>query len=223
MARPAFISDNLSEPRGSTPHHHPRGIIRLYAELSSRGRGYTIRMPSLVTVDQIREHIETDVTDAGVQRYIDEADFEIVTRYGAHTGTVIEYFTPGAGDAMIFTTRPVGAVSMIVETTRGVTGDEELTISANDYIVDGRRQIRRIGGGDNPGTYWAPRVKVVYTPVADTAKRVGVLIDLVRLACRYDAASSTKLGDVSINHVDYALERERLLYRLQPTPLGMWA
>ena len=180
-------------------------------------------MTALLTVDQLREHIDTDVTDAGLQRLLDEADFDIVKRYGAHTGTVIEYFTCGAGDSCLYTTRPIGSVSQIIETDRGINGDVETTLSANDYLNDGVRQLRRISGGANSASYWAPRVKVTYTPSGDSARRLVVTIDLVRLACRYDAAASTSLGDVSISHVDYALERERILARLQPTPFGMWA
>lgn len=180
-------------------------------------------MSALLTVDQLREHIDTDVTDAGIQRLLDEADFDIVQRYGAHTGTVIEYFTCGPADPLIFTTRKISAITEIVETNRGVNGDEETTLDASDYLNDGSRQLRRVSGGTNSASYWSPRVKVTYTPISDTARRTSVTIDLVRLACRYDAASSTSLGDVSISHVDYALERERILARLQPTPMGMWA
>lgn len=177
----------------------------------------------LITVDQLREHIETDVTDAGLQRYLDDADAEIVQRYGPHTGTVTEYFTPGAGDVFIFTSRRIGTITSIVETSRGYNGDEDVTLTALDYVKEGQRQLRRLTGGDNEASYWASRVRVTYTPTGEVAKRTAATIDLVRLACRYDAASSTKLGDVSINHVDYALERERILARLQPTPFGMWA
>lgn len=180
-------------------------------------------MAPLLTVDQLREHIETDVTDAALQRYLDTADYEIVEAFGANTGTVIEYFTPGALDCLIFTVRKIASVSAIVETTRGPAGDTETTLASNDYVVDGNRQIRRLATGTNGASYWAERTKVTYTPTSESAKRIGVTIDLVRLSCRYEAASSTKLGDVSINHVDYAQERQRILRRLQPGPLGIWA
>jgi len=178
---------------------------------------------ALLTVDQLREHIETDVTDAAMQRYLDAADFDLTDRYGSHVGTLIEYFTGAGADCLVFTTRKIDTITEIVETSRGIDGDLETTLAGDDYIAEGSRQIRRLSNGTNGASYWAPRVKVSYTPLGDTAKRIGTTIDLVRLAVRYEAASSVKLGDVSVNHVDYNLERERILARLQPTVMGYWA
>ena len=171
---------------------------------------------SLLTTTEIRQHIETDLLDAALQLRIDEAEAEIIARYGAHSAARTERFTPGPADEYIWTSRPIGAVTSIKERYYGTMGETEITLVAdNDYFIESERQIRRKIGGSYPSTMWRGLVTVVFTPAtADDARRKGVLIDLVKLALRYEGAQSTSMGDASVSHVDYPLERQRILSRL---------
>lgn len=174
-------------------------------------------MPSLLTTDEIREHVETDLEDTALQMRIDEAEADIVRVAGPHAGPVTERFTPGPGDAYLFVSRPIdtGQPVTIVESGTTFTGEDEVTLTADDYEIEGLLQVRRREGGVWSSTSWSTRTAVTYTPVADTPRRKGVLVDLVKLIVAYQGVQSASLGDVSVNHVDYERERARILRRLK--------
>lgn len=167
---------------------------------------------SLITTVQAREHIETDLSDAALQRLIDDAEADIVDRFGAHydAETPLEITCMGGG-RMIRFNRPVSDISGVIETVSGV----ETELSANDYeLWYGGRILKRRATGDNPSYYWQGTVTIEYKPVDDTARRIRVLIDLVRLACRYQAVQNEKVGDYSVSNLDYDQERIKLLNSL---------
>lgn len=182
-------------------------------------------MTALVTASDVREHVETDLSDTALDRLIADADAEIVRSFGAHTGTVTERFTPGPSDERIWTARPIASITSITETYVNASGESPVTLAVTDYEVEGDREIRRTAGGTNSSSEWRGIVTVVYTPSAttETARRKRVTIDLVRLACRYEGASASKAGDFSVNHVDYERERSRLLRRLSKPLTGFIA
>ena len=169
---------------------------------------------SLLTPDDIRQHIDTDLGNEALQRLIDDAEDDIVRAYGPTTGTVTERFTPGPGDAWIFTSRPISAITSITELRSTYAGETDVTLGSADYVLEGTRQIRRKQGGTNSASSWGPLTTIVYTPADDTDRRKRVLIDLVRLALRYDATRSGSVGDTSVTHLEYEAERTRLLTRL---------
>lgn len=167
-------------------------------------------MTALIDVDDVRAHIETDKTDAALEQLIDDADAEIVARFGVHTAAITETITPGTTDRFVFTQRPISALTSVTE--------DDVVLTASDYDRTGLMSLERVDG------YWGTRVVLVYTPVSDDARRVRVSIDLVRLALAYDAIASGSAGDVSVNHVaSYQAERESLLTTLQTSFLGSFA
>lgn len=173
-------------------------------------------MPSLLTTDEIREHVETDLEDTALQLRIDEAEADIVRLFGAHTGAVTERFTPGPDDPYLFVSRDIdaGQAIVITETRNTYAGETAVVLAASDYAIEGDRQIRRKEGGTNSATSWAHMTAVTYTPADESARRKGVLIDLVKLACAYQAVQKAEIGDVTVWHVDYARERNAILRRL---------
>lgn len=175
---------------------------------------------ALLTATEIREHVDTDLGDTALDRLLADADAEIVRRYGAHTANQVETFTPPPGSTTIMLDRPVSAVVSVVETEED---ESDTTLAASDYELQSERTLRRKGDGTNPASTWAPIVVVTYTPDSDNARRIGVTIDLVKLAVQYQAAQSVSVGDVSISHVDHARERETILRRLAPSIMGVWA
>lgn len=181
-------------------------------------------MPSLLSTDEIREHVETDLSDEALQLRIDEAEADIVRLFGANTGAVSERFTPGPGELYLFTSRPIdtGETITIVETWDGPAGETDVTLAASDYEVEGSTQIRRKQGGMWSSGSWAVMVSVMYTPIGTNARRKGVLVDLVKLAVAYQGVQSSTLGDVAVGHVDYARERNGILRRLVSVS-GMFA
>lgn len=176
----------------------------------------------LVTPPIAREHLETDLSDTALQRLIDDADGDVVRCAGEHPAagvTVTETFAPAVGDRLILLGRVADpAQPLVVTETRAdvIGGESPTTLPAEAYALSGRL-LRRVGTG------WAGIVSVTYTPASDDlARRRRVILDLVKLAIRYEAARSYTLGDVSVSAVDYEGERQRILGVLAP-PMGRFA
>ncbi len=163
---------------------------------------------ALLTVPQLREHVETPLPDAAVQRLLDDAEAAITAQVGP-VGTVSE--TIEGGYSTLILSRPVGAITSI--TANGTT------LAANDYRA-GSYVLTRLGTGTNPASYWAGSVVVTYTPVADTATRQRVQVELVRLALTYNPGlTSETIGDWSQSFAtgsgyNYQIEREAILATL---------
>lgn len=170
-------------------------------------------MPPLLIEADVRTHVETDLTAPALQRLIDDADAAIVSRFGAHAsaGTVTERHSGYVLD--LFPFRPVGAVTTITERS----GSTDTVLAVNDWesLLDGRA-LRRLGTGTNQRGSWAERVTIVYTPKNDDAQRKRILVDLVKLANRYEAVKSENAGDYSAVSADYQDEREAILAELAP-------
>lgn len=168
-------------------------------------------MPTLLAPADVRGHVETDLGDPALQRLLDDADAEIVKRYGPHAGNVSEVIDGREG--LIFLSRPVAAIVSITETT-GVT---DRVLAVNDYRSwFGGRALERLDSGTNGAEEWAERVTVVYTPSSDQAQRIRVELDLVKLAIEYDAITAETTGDYSRTMPNYTEERDALLAQLQP-------
>ena len=175
-------------------------------------------MPSLLTTDEIREHIETDLADTALQRLIDDAEAEIIQRYGAHAegGTVTEQHVVRSGERWIYPRRDVDVGAGIVVTRQHLGSSDVTTAEASEYVVDTGGAIRLLATGP-----WSDQlVTITYTPPTDAPRRKRVLVDLVRIAVRYDALSSSSLGDVSVSHLGYEQERSRVLSRLSSFASG---
>lgn len=176
-----------------------------------------------LTVTQIRELVETDLIDSALQRIVNDAHEMILEYHGPHTGDVTERFLPGSGDTFIFTKRRITSVTSIKETYTGNLGETVNTLAASDYALESGRQIRRKIGGTYPRSFWAPMVTVTYSPADELVRRQRVLVDLVRLGVRYEAAQMTQTGDSRIQHVDVEVERSKILRRLDATGVGGFA
>lgn len=175
---------------------------------------------ALLSVPELREHVETDLPDSAVQALIDDADAEIVRRYGPHRDAAnpLSIRLMG-GHKFLFLTRPIETVDSITETAGGV----ETELAADDYRVwyEGFALQRR-SDGTNVASVWGEEVVIAYVPQDDTAIRQRVAIDLVRLAVQYQALRNERVGDYNAAHVDYREERELLLAAIQdPRALGV--
>lgn len=178
-------------------------------------------MPTLIDPVTLRLHVETDLHDPELQRLLDDADDEIVSRYGPHAGDVTEDIdTRGAG--LIFPSRPATAITSLTEYTLRTDLAGVLLNPANDYrLLQGGRVIERLQGGANSALSWGQRIVLVYSPTSETARRKRLEIDLVKLALRYDAVVQESIGDYSARDADdYQKERERLIGSLRAGRIG---
>lgn len=164
---------------------------------------------SLITIAQLKEHTETDLSDSALQRIIDSQEAEITSKYGPHD-TQIQVFEPKF-KKVLYPYRKVSSITQIIERI----GDTDTTLAADDYEVtaDGAR-IDRLGTGTNPATYWGDRITVTYVPVGESAKRVQVLIDLCKLTIAYTAIDEESVGDYKSKTKRYHKERLEILTTL---------
>lgn len=173
---------------------------------------------TLLTPAELRTHVETDLPDAAIQRLLDSAEATIVDAAGA-PGKRTEHFTamghPHGRDTILTLSLPVDSIDSVVE-RESPQNSTSVTLSANDYLVRGRRELIRLTDGDNPRRYWAPDVQVTYMRVADTDARVRAQIDLVKLAIQYAGVESERYGDVQIGHGSLTAGDERVRAALRP-------
>jgi hypothetical protein len=166
---------------------------------------------SLLTVAQMRTHLETGLTDEALQRLLDAEESEIVARYGAHTSATETL--PGNGEWLILGRTPSSITSVTETETDNATAT---VLAANDYRLWAGGQLERLSTGTNGRYYWAPLVQVVYVPQDANDQRRAALVKLVTLSAAYTGtkAESIGSGDYSVTAADYTAERERILRSL---------
>ena len=169
--------------------------------------------PRLVTADQVREHIGSNSTDTDelLTRLIEEADAEVVSRYGPHKidGPVTEVH-PG-GSFRLFPHRAVKEIAKVTETD----GNVSVVLSDDDYRSwYGGRMLQRLADGSHPRSCWGERVELEFTPVDDDAQRRMAIIRLVQLGLPYSGLQSESVGPYRAQNLDYAKEREAILKQL---------
>jgi len=173
-------------------------------------------MATILSVAEVRDHVETDLIDDALTRLIEDADEEIIARGGAAAS--YPYDTPGGG-ARIVLPRKASAIVSISE--RILNTDYALAAADYSLFSDGRTLERRVDG-TYPSSFWRGHVSIVITPVLETALRKRILIDLVKLAVAYSAISSKSVDGVSLTALpDYQVERNRILGGLSRGRLGL--
>lgn len=166
-----------------------------------------------VTTTILKEHVETDLPLAALQRLIDDADEEIVRRYGSDASVTEEHILAQENDKIgrrrIWTKQQISSITSLQEGSTLRAADLTTLVLDTDFMVvhDGHA-IERLDQN------FQKRVKIVYVPKTDVKRRDRVTIDLCKLAIQYNALSSEKVGDWSGSHKDYQKEREMILSTL---------
>jgi hypothetical protein len=168
-------------------------------------------MAALLTVAQMRQHVETGLVDEALQRHIDDADEEIIDAAG-EIDEQVDTMENAQLSTQLYLSRRASAVVSVVEEI----AYDQTTLAADDYRLGGGGVlIQRLEDGTNPRGTWGETVTVTYVPVDRSRRRVGVLIDLVKLAVQYSGLKSESIGDYSSTSTDYEQERQRILSRLR--------
>lgn len=133
----------------------------------------------ILTVDQLREHITTDLGDDALQRLLDAAEEAIIARAGA-SGSREEL--AGGGGRFISLALPADSITSVVESD----GYTITTLAADDYrLYTGGLLLERLSSGTNPRSTWNREVTTTYVPVDNDATRMLVQIELCELAISY--------------------------------------
>jgi hypothetical protein len=179
----------------------------------------------MALIDRVRERTGSDLSDDELQAMIDAIGAEIDARHGPAgpiTETVGDFLDAGRWRRTLRVHRPIdetGTVA-IVELDPAGSGQAaaETTLAEGDYrIHHGGRTLQRLDGGPNPNMFWAPLVRVTYTPIGDQAARDEVTIKLIQLDLSYRGGlKSEKAGDyaMTLGSADVNEEREKLLASL---------
>lgn len=173
----------------------------------------------LLTVDELRLHVTSSLTDEALQLLLDAAYDAIVDAAGPD-GAVSELITP-AGDLLMLG-RPADSVTSVVEQVYTTT----YTLAADDYELRGSgRVLRRLSTGTNVAYAWRGRVDVTYVPTDATAERKRVQLELVKLDLEYSSTlASQTIGTWSETYVTdkpYAQARDEILASLSSGPLAV--
>ena len=169
-------------------------------------------MTALITIDSLREHVETDINNLALQRILDAVDDEIVASVGPHasTGDVTELIM--GGDVGLFLARPYTTITSISEVFGTAAA---VTLSTDDYRSwFGNRTLQRLTDGTNPQSRWGDRVTVIYEPLTDDNMRILSTIELVQLSLQYSGLQSEQAGDYRSTAKDHAKERAGIINRL---------
>lgn len=158
-----------------------------------------------MTLAQLREHVETDLTDEALQRILSAAEADVLRAAGPESGAVDEFEAELPG-RFVCLRQPADSITSVTE----YRGTASLVLTSSDYELraDGRRLYR-------VGAYWAPRVVVAYAPVIDMEGRELAAVDLVRLALQDTGTASERVGDYSSQAADYRKEHARILARVR--------
>ena len=159
---------------------------------------------ALLGTEELRGFLETSLTDDQLQLYLDDAEAEIVKRFGGHES---QQENLRGISSSLWPSRPIQAITRVTLDL----GDSTQDLQQSQYKVvhNGRAIVRKDGG------YWTPFVTVEYTPKSDVPQRKRVQLDLVKLAIKYDGSQEFQSGNYQTTHLDYERERTRLLRRLE--------
>ncbi len=170
---------------------------------------------TILSATELRQHIETDLSDTAIDRLGSAAEQLIIREAGditALTETFNEEGYPRGRERIIYLARTVTSITSIKE--REHFDDDQTTLSTDDYRQEGGRRLIRLREGTNSRLFWAPHTEVVYVPVVDSDLREIVQINLVKLAVMYSGAQKEKQGDFDFWHLDYATETRAHLAQL---------
>lgn len=165
---------------------------------------------SLLTIDELRAQVSTDLDDTQLQTVIDREETEVIRRYGAHyDGSAITEVCDG-GACGVYLKRRIGSVSAITE-AQSLGGTQTTLTSTQYYAVANEGRIIRL----SEGTRWGRYVSVSYVPQDDSNLRKQVLIELVRQALEQTAMKSENIaGEHSYQAPDWEAQRRALYRRL---------
>ncbi len=166
---------------------------------------------TLVSVEQVRQRVQTDLTDVAIQDLIDNEEEEVIRRAGVHGDGVVsvtEAISPTSSN--LFLKRPFVSITSITE-YQALDGTGTALDTTDYYAWPGQGRIERLPRG----TIWGQLVSVVYVPIDDSAKRRRVIIELVRLAIEQPAMQAESVAaEYSYTAGDFEAKRRDLYRRL---------
>ena len=140
----------------------------------------------LLTVEQLREHVVSNLGDDALQRILD-ANEDAINEFVGPIRPVVEIHDGGPRASRSHAGRP--SITSIVERRSGT----DTTLAADDYRIRASGYVlERISGGTNSRSSWNDLVTVTYVPVSDVAERIRVLIALCKLDLAHEPGLASR-------------------------------
>jgi hypothetical protein len=166
----------------------------------------------LLTVAQLREHVETSLPDTALDRILAACEQAIATWAGPlevdEDGVVADVserlWAPGR------TLLRLHQLPVAVTSVTDVVNGTETVLDPSAYRLEGRL-LRRLGGTFGEWT------TVVYTPTDDSATRRAVLVQLCQLELNVQPGMASQgAGGWSESYRTYLRQRDELLRAIRP-------
>ena len=172
----------------------------------------------LLTVDEVKEHVTTGLSDAALERLIDSQDAYIRQVVGQHdpASTMVYEDDIEKGSRSIWLPRPAVSIDTL-EYRRLLDSVWTLRDDSTYYLSDEGRSVSVIRRGWDWGRYdqFQARVRVTYTPVSENAERALALIDLVRLETQDTGLKSERDDTFSYEAKDKLKARREIIAPLK--------
>jgi len=167
----------------------------------------------LIATTEVEIAVQSGLPDATLEKlYIDPADAEIQREAGPHDGERKVVLRLDPYSRFLYLPRPASEIETITEWgdhAREANGAEVTNFEA----THGGRSVRRITG------YWMRNVAVTYSPEADNARRVQVLVDLVKWELARRGYTRERTGQYEV-YTGSEAEKNQILGRLRQNYAG---
>ena len=163
----------------------------------------------LIATTQVEALVQSGLTTADLEVFIDAMDADIVRFAGPHDGSQKVVLRVDRSEN-VYLPRPAESVSEIKEWIDAGTEADATALASTEYALQsGGRYIRRKTG------YWRRNVAVTFTPYAENARRTGVLIDLVKWELsRKGSLTRERVGQYEV-YLGNEREKAQILSRLR--------
>lgn len=179
----------------------------------------------MALTDRVKARTGSDLPDEELQAMIDAISAEIEARFGDAgpiTETLGDFLEAGRWRHILAVRRPIDTAQPLevveIEPANSGNGADETVLDTADYrVVSSGRSLQRLTGGPHGHRYWAPLVRLTYSPRIDQAARDEVTIKIMQLDLSYRGGlKSERAGDYSftLGNADISEEREKLLASL---------
>ena len=170
-------------------------------------------MTNLVSVDEARALIVTDLTDDQLTAVIERVETGITDRIGAPqddaTSIELTELLEGTNNANLYVQRWISSVTSVTEDGNVIDDD-------NYRVWPSEGRIERLAAG----ALWGVVISVVYKPRDQRSERKQAIIDLTRLQISRTAyASESIAGEYGYSAISWEAEALRILRRITFIPL----
>ena len=161
-------------------------------------------MSDLLSVTQLRAHIETALSDDALGQLRD-AKQALIVKWAGPAGSLSETHWCHGMDLLPLKREPASVTSV----TDVSEGREWPLADGTDYLVRGAALWRTHG-------VWGEYTTVVYEPADDGAERIATLVQLIKLAINFEPGFSTQSeGQWTEGYATYLAQQNMLLRALR--------